>query len=109
MSRLRKPFSFRLGSLAPALFSGGALAVAGAVVCCSFPKYFTVEIASDDGGAPDTAEAAPPDGTEFDSGPSVTCNDGGLRAGESIACSCDDDGGPPADVGPDGEAGPIGY
>ena len=58
-------------------------------VCCSFPDFYAPSGAAPDldsavsiEGGPDTL--TPP----IESGPLVTCNDGGLNAGQAIACAC---------------------
>lgn len=93
-----------------------APAAGAVVICCSFPGFFVPDgpAPADDGaveGALDgdalvdgLDESAPP----IDSGPLVTCNDGGLRAGQAMSCACGA-GDASVDADDGGDAAPVGY
>lgn len=113
----RAPFELRPRD-ARIFFALGGVGLAALIGSCSFPGYFVP-----DGEAPDApidddsavdggADSIGPPG---DSGPVVTCNDGGVKAGQAIACSCGGtadaapaDADETGDVGDGGEAGVSG-
>ncbi|MEO7093185.1 MAG: SUMF1/EgtB/PvdO family nonheme iron enzyme, partial [Polyangiales bacterium] len=69
----------------------GGVSLAGAIASCSFPDYFAAEPPTDGPIDEDssTTEAGVDSFTpEADSAPGVSCNDGGVKAGQAIACSC---------------------
>ena len=71
------------------LFATFGAGLAVLIANCSFPDYFVPE--GDNPDAPDDsafAEGGPDSIPPGDSGPVVTCNDGGVKAGTAIACSC---------------------
>ena len=82
---------------------GAAVATPLLAVCCSFPAFFVPDTTTDDAtttdaDAPGPTEAGPDTLTPpIDSGPLVTCNDGGLKAGQATSCAC-------GDAGPDAPA-----
>jgi len=82
-----------------------SLVTAGVLANCSW-GYFVPESVPD--AETDGGDTGSPD-VDLDTGPAVLCVEAGVKSGEAVPCSCADDGGPVPEVGPDADAGPIGY
>ncbi len=93
------------------------LASGVAITCCTFPAFYTADdgVDADPGdasgetiGADGDAGPSPDTRPPGDTGPKVTCSDGGVTAGSAQACSCAGADAGTTDVS-DSDAGPSGF